>query len=188
MIRLTAPEIGKGSERKCFLHPHDDAKAIKVSYEQNIGRSKQTRTETRYYRQLHRRRHDDWRHLPRYYGEVQTDQGEGFVVELVRDYDGEVSKSFDFYLKRDGIEPYYGELEAYLDSFLRHCIIFNYGMMPKNILRRRTSETEGELVLIDGLGDVTFIKFPNRIPWFARRKIRRRWDKFWKKYLARYEQ
>lgn len=56
-------------------------------------------------------------------------------------------------------------------------------MMPKNILLRKNSETDFDLVLIDGLGDVTYFTFPNKIPYFARRRINRRWDKFIKKYL-----
>jgi len=36
-------------------------------------------------------------------------------------------------------------------------------MMPKNILLRKTSETEAHLVLIDGLGDITYFTFPNKI-------------------------
>ncbi|MCG3718820.1 PhoP regulatory network YrbL family protein, partial [Aliarcobacter butzleri] len=67
--------------------------------------------------------------------------------------------------------------------FLDNCIIFNYGMMPKNILLRKNSQTDFDLVLIDGLGDVTYFTFPNKIPYFARRRINRRWDKFIKKYL-----
>lgn len=187
IIHLTSPEIGRGNERKCYLHPYDETKAIKVSYEQKIGRSKQTRTETKYYQKLLKRKTMNWRHLPRYFGEVETNEGKGFVVELVRDFDGNVSKSFQDYLDAEGIAPFYEELAQYRQYFLDHKIIFNYGMMPKNILRRRTSETEAELVLIDGLGDVTFIQFTNNITWFAHRRIRRRWDKFWKKYLARYE-
>ncbi|MBF7071776.1 hypothetical protein D5K91_11185, partial [Arcobacter butzleri] len=35
-----------------------------------------------------------------------------------------------------------------------NCIIFNYGMMPKKLyFFRKNSETDFDLVLIDGLGD-----------------------------------
>lgn len=187
MITITAAEIGKGNERKCYVHPEDDAKAIKVSYEQKIGRSKQTRIETACYKKLLKRKSMDWSHLPRFYGEVETNHGKGFVVELIRDFDGKVSESLEYYLERDGAEPYLQELMVYRHYFLDNLIIFNYGMMPKNILRRRRSETEGELVLIDGLGDVTRFKLPNCIPELVRRKIRRRWDKFWKKYIKPYQ-
>lgn len=186
MIHITAPEIGRGNERKCYVHPQDENKAVKVSYEQVLGRSKQTKIETKCYKELLRRKRMDWSHLPRYYGEIETNLGKGFVVELIRDFDGKVSESLEFYLKRDGAEPYLDELETYKRYFLEYLVIFNYGMMPKNILRRRTSENTAELVLIDGLGDVTHFQLPNKIPYFARKRISRRWDKFWKKYIQGY--
>lgn len=183
MIKLPEDEIGRGNERKCYIHPEDENKAIKVSYERSIGRSKQSDIEIKYYKQLLKRKTMDWTHLPKFYGEVETDQGWGFIVELIRDFDGTISKSLEEYLKKDGLEPYKKELEIYKNYFVDNGIIFNYGMMPKNILRRRISETEGELVLIDGLGDVSFIQFPNRFRYFARKKVLRRWEKFTKKYL-----
>lgn len=60
-------------------------------------------------------------------------------------------------------------------------------MMPKNILLRKNSETDFDLVLIDGLGDVTYFTFLNKIKYLERRRINRRWDKFVKKYLEKYK-
>lgn len=186
MIQITSEEVGKGNERKCYVHPEDESKAIKISYEQSQGRSKQTRIETNYYQKLLKRKKMNWKHLPKFYGEVHTNYGKGFVVELIRDFDGSVSKSLQYYLDTYGIEPFYEEIETYRRYFLDNLIIFNYGMMPKNILRRRISETEGELVLIDGMGDVSHLQFHTKIPYFARKRITRRWDKFWNKYLKKY--
>ena len=177
--------VGKGSERSCYIHPTDANKAVKISYEQNIGRSKQTNTEINYYKELLKKQDMDWKYLPKYYGEVQTDKGEGFVVELIRDYDGEISKSFAYYMNNFGVENYTKQLQEYKEFFLKYLVIFNYGMMPKNMLLRKTSESESNLVLIDGLGDVTYFTFPNKIPYFAKRKINKRWDKFTKKYLTK---
>lgn len=176
--------VGKGNERACYIHPEDKNKAIKITYENNNRKeSKQTKLEVNYYKELEKRRMTNFKHLPKYFGEVKTDKGAGFVVELVRDYNGEVSKTFEFYLKQNGVFKYQKELETYKQYFLDNYIIFNYGMMPKNILLRKNSETDFDLVLIDGLGDVTYFTFPNKIPYFARRRINRRWDKFIKKYL-----
>ncbi len=176
--------VGKGNERACYIHPEDKNKAIKITYENNNRKeSKQTKLEVNYYKELEKRRMINFKHLPKYFGEVKTDKGAGFVVELIRDFDGEVSKTFEYYLKKDGVLKYKKELEEYKQYFLDNCIIFNYGMMPKNILLRKNSETDFDLVLIDGLGDVTYFTFPNKISYFARRKINRRWDKFIKKYL-----
>ncbi len=173
--------IGKGNERACYIHPDDPNKAVKVNFDES--KSKQSDTEINYYKQLVKRKLNDWTHLPQYFGEVDTNKGKGFVVELVRDYDGEVSKSFKYYLEQNGLEPYTKELEQYKQYFLDNCIIFNYGMMQGNMLLRKKSETDFELVLIDGLGDVSHFTLPNKIPYFARKRINRRWEKFAKKYL-----
>ena len=175
--------IAKGSERACYLHPLDTNKAVKISYEQTIGRDKQTKIEIDYYKELLKKTDMDYTHLPKFYGEIKTDKGDGFIVELIRDYDGEVSKSFAYYLNRFGLEKYTNEIQEYKNYFLKNHIIFNYGMMPKNILLRKISEDEAHLVLIDGLGDITYFTFPNKIPFLATKKIKRRWEKFTKKYL-----
>ena len=175
--------IGKGNERACYIHPDDNNKAIKVSYKQEIGRSKQSDTEIKYYKKLLKRKKLSWKHLPRFYGEVQTNKGKGFIVELIRDYDGEVSKSFKYYIEKDGLQKYKKELENYKNYLLENYIIFNYGMMQGNILLRKNSETDFDLVLIDGLGDVAHFTLLNDIPYFARRRITRRWNKFANKYL-----
>lgn len=183
MVELPKEMIGKGNERACYQDPHDENKVIKVSYDREKGRSKQSDIEIKYYKQLIRRKNMSWAHLPNYYGEVETNLGKGFIVDLVKDFDGSVSKSLKYYIDRDGVDIYKEELEVYKQYFLDYLVVFNYGMMPKNILRRRTDENKAELVLIDGLGDVSFFTFPSKIPHFARKKILRRWAKFEKKYL-----
>jgi len=175
--------IGKGSERACYLHPEDNTKAVKCSYEQNAGRSKQTTIGVSTYEMLLKKKHIDWKHLPEYFGTVQTNKGEAFIVEIVRDFDGEISKSFEYYINKYGVECYSEELNTYKEYFLKYSIIFNYGMMPKNILLRKNSETDFELVLIDGLGDVSHFTIINKIKYFASRRINRRWTKFVNKYL-----
>lgn len=183
MIKLPKDIVGKGNERVCYIHPENENHIIKVSYEREKGRSKQSDIEIKYYKQLHKRKKMDWTHLPKYYGEVDTDQGKGFIVDLIKDFDGKVSESFQYYIDRDGVEKYHVEIELYKQYFLDNLIIFNYGMMPKNILLKRIDEKTANLILIDGLGEVSFFKFPNKIPYFARKKILRRWEKFEKKYL-----
>jgi hypothetical protein len=184
MISLSsATLIGKGNERACYLHPEDADKAIKVTLQNKAKRSKQTKTEIKYYKKLLKKGLNDWSHLPKFYGEIQTDKGKGFIVEIVKDYDGEVSKSFAHYMNKEGFHKYQKELNDLKEYFLNHCIIFNYGMMPKNLLLRKKSESENELVLIDGLGDVSHLTVQNILPYFARQRIKRRWKKFEKKYL-----
>jgi len=184
MIDLSnAPLIGKGNERACYAHPQDNDKAIKITLKHKAKRNKQTKTEIKYYKKLLKRGLNDWSHLPKFYGEIQTNKGKGYVVEVIKDYDGEVSKSFAHYMNKEGFKKYQKELNDLKHYFLNHCIIFNYGMMPKNLLLRKRSKNKFELVLIDGLGDVSYLTIQNIIPYFARQRIKRRWKKFENKYL-----
>ena len=183
MILREEDFVGKGNERACYVHPNDNTKAVKCSYEQNAGRSKQTTLEVSTYKMLLKKNHKDWKHLPEYFGTIDTNKGEAFIVEIVRDFDGEVSKSFEYYIKKNGVDIYSKELDIYKKYFLKYGIIFNYGMMPKNILLRKNSETDFDLVLIDGLGDVSHFTILNSLKYFYTRKINRRWDKFVNKYL-----
>ena len=176
--------IAKGNERACYLYPENPNKTIKITFENNKRKkNKQSKIEIKYYKQLSKRGFSNWKHLPQYFGEIKTNKGSGFVVELIRDYDGEISKSFEYYLKQNGKQAYEKELNEYKQYFLDNCIICNYGMMPKNILLRKNSENNFDLVLIDGLGDVAHLTIQNKIPYFARKRILRRWEKFIKKYI-----
>lgn len=45
--------VGKGNERACYLHPEDNSKAVKITYENNNRKiSKQTKIEVAYYNKL----------------------------------------------------------------------------------------------------------------------------------------
>lgn len=97
-------------------------------------------------------------HLPNFYGRISTNLGDGFVVELIRDYDGQISKSLEWQLNNglahSKLLGYLNELKTY---FLENLIIFNYDMSIKNLLFQKVSKNKARLVLIDGLGDVVFI-------------------------------
>ena len=165
--------IGKGKERSCYLHPQDAGKLIKISREDVNTQSKR---EIDFYKTLINRE-VDYSHLPRFHGEIETDHGQGFIVDIVRDHDGEVSKSMLWYMENGyelaDFEPYLEELKDYL---LNNLIIFTHDLYPGNMLFQKFSETEARLVVIDGIGDTVFIKWLNFFPSHVRSKINRRWD------------
>ena len=175
-IEISAAPIGQGQERVCYRHPHDPARLIKI---QRGASDKQTRRELRLYRGLARRGMDDFSHIPRFYGHVDTNLGRGFVVDLIADYDGEVPKSLWWHFQRG--YPV-AEFEAYLDELRRYLldrrIVFSVDMGRYNILFQKLSPREARLVVIDGLGNHTAINWPDAIGFLARRKIERRWRRF----------
>ena len=93
MLQINTDPIGKGKERACFVHPDDPQKAIKIQIDDT---SAQTRREIRFYQK--RQNRDGCPHIPNFYGLCETNLGQGIVVELIRDQDGEVSRPLNWYL------------------------------------------------------------------------------------------
>jgi len=176
IIQLTSAPIGQGRERTCYVHPEDDRKLIKIPVGPDAV---QTRREIDFYSRLQKRADFPYTHVPRFYGIVQTSLGRGIVVELIRDIDGEISKSLHWQLSKgvplSEFESGLAELKHFL---LQHRIIFNHDLVPGNILLQKFSADASRLVVIDGLGDVVAIQWLNYFAPHARAKINRRWDRF----------
>jgi len=176
MLQITKDPIGRGKERACYVHPDDPRKAIKIS----AGAiSTQSKREIKFYRALQKRGNVDEKHIPKFYGLCETNHGQGIVVDLIRNYDGEVSRPLNWYLAHgcliEEFEPYLDELKH---SFLQNLIIFNHDMTIGNLLVQKVSTRKTRLVAIDGLGDVTALNWLDFFPLLVRRKIRRRWARF----------
>ena len=176
MLQINSDPIGKGRERACYVHPEDPRKAIKIS----AGKvSAQSRREIKFYRKLQKRGGGVDEHIPNFYGLCETNLGQGIVVDLIRNYDGEISRPLNWYLAQ-GFPI--GEFEPYLDelkqSFLQNLIIFNHDLTIGNLLVQKSSAIKVRLVAIDGLGDVIALDWLDYFPFLVRRKIRRRWARF----------
>jgi hypothetical protein len=176
ILQITSEPIGVGQERACYLHPEDARKVIKI---QKGESDKQTRRELILYKDLARREMINFKHIPQYYGKLQTSLGEGFVVDLIADYDGGVSKSLWWHFEQGypltEFLPYLAELRQYL---LDNLIVCSVDMGRYNILFQKTSPQQARLVVIDGLGNHSAINWLDNLGWFARRKINRRWHRF----------
>ena len=176
IVQITTDLVGAGVERVCYVHPEDPDKAIKIPV---IKDNRQSRREVKYYRKLVKRKGISFDHCPRYYGFVKTNLGDGFVVDLIRDYDGEVSKSLSWYLKNEmevsELPPYLEELKNY---FLSNLIIFNYDMGLHNLLFQKCAPDKMRLVMSDGLGDTVAVTWLNLFASHVRRKIERRFSRF----------
>jgi hypothetical protein len=176
MLKITSQPIGKGRERACYVHPEDPRRAIKIPFGSD---TEQTRRDIKFYRRLEKRGLKQVRHVPVYYGWAETNLGEGLVVDLIRNYDGEISAPLNWYLAQgvpiEEFDPYLEELK---ESFLQDLIIFNHDMTIGNLLVQKSSAGSAQLIAIDGLGDTVAIDWLDNIPWLVRRKIRRRWKRF----------
>ncbi|OCG27602.1 hypothetical protein A9G11_12730 [Gilliamella sp. wkB108] len=184
-IQLTDKDyISKGLHRKCYHHPQDANKCIKVNY--NEGAQEETNREIAYYNHLIKR-NIAWDVLAKYYGPVSTNYGEGQVFELIRDYDGKTSTSLEKYLADQQLtEQYYAalvvSLKALKSSLLKDRII-TMTIKSKNILFQHLTPEKNRLIIIDNIGNSTFIPIANYISFFATAKIERTWQRFLKSLI-----
>lgn len=181
-LRLDADHlVGRGLHRACYVHPHAPDKCIKVlsARHREASYEVEKRREISYYRLL-TERGNSWRHVARYYGEAETCAGRGSVFELLRDADGEVSKTLEFYLAAPLGGGDAGALASAVQTLyagmLDECII-TMNIKAKNIVWQRAAGRV-RLVLVDGLGHADYIPVCDYVAFLARLKIRRRWMRF----------
>ncbi len=170
--------IARGLRRECYFHPEDENKCIKVVV---AGDHKETAREQSYYRLLEKR-NISWKMLARFDGNIETNRGKGAVFELIRDHNGEVSKTLEQYfsanneadLNDQDLSPALPLLKQYLLKWK----IVTIALKPQNIVYKKITESEGVLVIIDNIGNSDFIPICNYIDRMAIRKIHRKWQRF----------
>ena len=178
MLKLESSALlGRGLRRECYFHPEDETKCIKIVV---AGDHKETVREQSYYRLLERSG-IVWRMLARFYGNVATNLGEGAVFELIRDYNGEVSKTLVHYFSADNETDrnyqYVYQALPVLKQYLLKWKIVTISLKPQNIVYKKTNESEGFPVIIDNIGNSDFIPICNYVDHMAIRKINRKWQK-----------
>jgi serine/threonine protein kinase len=176
--------VGKGLHRECFVHPGDPGRCIKIVVS---GSGNENRREQDYYAEL-ASRGVSWEMLPKFYGLVETNLGEGAVFDLIRDYDGRISLTLSHYLSSPQLTSLHGSalreaLQALKSYLLEHRII-TMTLKPKNILFQMDSADTGKLVIVDNIGNSDFIPLVKYSQRLARWKIRRKWRRFEKSLRA----
>ena len=176
MLKIISKPIGVGRERACYVHPEDPRLAIKIPTGTVTA---QTERDIKAYKRLKNRGLVENHHLPKYHGLCETSIGRGIVVELIRNYDGEIARPLNWYLAQGvPVEEFDTYLEELKQFFLQNLIIFNHDMQTGNLLFQKTSMGSARLVVIDGLGDTVALDWLDNIPFLVRRKINRRWKRF----------
>ena len=180
--------VGKGEHRECYIHPHKNHLCTKIATDA-VGYREMMR-EQAYYEKL-QRRNISWSVLPKFHGSAETNLGPATVFDLIRDFDGEVSKNLKYYLssaERTG-KNYTGlsrALSHLKETLLQERIIIR-SLFARNILYKRINLSEGILVIIDDIGNSDFIPIANHIGFIARKKILRKWHRFESALLSIYQ-
>jgi len=178
--------IGKGVHRKCYIHPENADQCIKIIYR---GGHAETIREQKCYRHL-AKRGISWEMLTKFHGNIETNLGTGAVFDLVRDYDGSVSKTLDTYFKlTDETTVSYSNIIQCL-SELKHYLLGNniitMGLKPRNILYRRLNQATGKCVIVDNIGNSDFIPICTYNKFLGNKKILRKWERFEKALFKGY--
>ena len=169
--------IGKGTNRLCFVHPKDKGKCIKITYSSDPS---ETENEIQYYHTL-QKRDINWDFISKYYGSIETSEGKGEVFDLIRDYDGEISKTLSFYLqtaeKTQSITNPLVLLKMLKEYTLLENIVVK-DLNTKNMLYQKINKNTAQLILIDGVSNNDFLFFSRYITFFTQKKIKRLWKRF----------
>ena len=192
MLELKGKEpFAVGGTRRCYLHPDDPAKCVKVLREDRTPeRRRSTMQSWRRFRPL--KYFDDqwkewkayermadaasektWLHVPAYYGVVDTDMGWGIVTKLYRNYDDSFPLNLESLLPQGIPEG----LEVAIDEFkewLRSELFLTRGLLPHNIIAVLEARNRYRLVIVDGIGNSEMIPISNWFRFSARQKVERK--------------
>ena len=187
MIQLNKhDEIARGTNRACFIHPLDSSKCIKITISNDFSESQK---EIEYYKFLEQK-NISWDYISKYHGRIDTNLGKGDIFDLIKDFDGNVSKTLSSYLQSDEktklISNPFPLLQVLKDYTLKEGIVVKY-LNTKNMLYQKISDNEERLILIDGVSNNDFLPFSKYVSYFTRKKILRLWKRFEESLSKKYE-
>ncbi len=196
MIQLDSQEpFAIGGTRRCYLHPSDPSRCIKVLREDRTPEKRRELAtglkkfrsvshwddqdkEISAYRDLMRRHGSElWRHVPRFLGVVETDLGTGIVTQVFRNFDSTFPLNLDQQVPH-GIDKPLEEAIGTFKTWLRKELVLTRDLLPHNIIAVREDVNRCRLVIVDGLGNSEWIPISSWSKAIARRKIERKIVKF----------
>ena len=179
MINLTEDLfLGDGNHKIVYAHPTDKnlcVKLLRTSDDPDFAKEMG-------YRKVLGSRADSMTLLTKYFGEVETSKGKGYLFERVLDYDGKISQTmlnvFDDTIADKKLLPATKKLlldfkRVYFDEkFLLA------GVDPDNYLVQRISPTERRVRIIDNIGCSASIPLPYYFDYFAQKRLKKYWARF----------
>lgn len=166
--------LGVGTEKRCYLHPEDRTKCLKVSTK---NYSRQVMMELEYFRFLVRR---GWTTpvVPKFLGEFESENCIGFYQEAFLKEDGwmplaEAYKTPTF--SRDEIRR---GLQYFVDEIIRDNIVIQDLSMDNIFFRVGEDGRIERVVGVDGYGLKEFLPLARHMHFFGRLKFIRKWERF----------
>ena len=168
--------IGMGVQQKTFIHPTDPSKCVKIAYK---GNNPDLKKELRY-RRICAESLKNSRLITKYFGEVSTNFGTGYVYERVRDFNGNTSKDLTKFLETmsndaESLKIAERVLLGFKEDFLRECI----ATVDKSIVNFMVQETAPgvyQVRIVDNIGTPVLIPLVYYFKFAAKWKARRIWN------------
>jgi len=179
MINLTDDLfLGDGNHKIVYAHPTEKNLCIKILRTPDDPDFKK---ESRYRKALGDRA-DKMTLLTKYFGEVETSKGKGYLFERVIDFDGKNSQTM-FNVLDDTVadRKLLPATEKLLLDFKKTYFDEKFllaGVDPDNYLVQRTSKTARRVRIIDNIGIASFIPLPYYFDYFAIKRAKKYWRRF----------
>lgn len=170
--------LGVGNHKTVYAHPTDKNLCVKILHtDDDPDFYKESR-----YRKALGDRADSMTLLTKYFGEVETSRGKGYLFERVLDYDGRISQTMlnvlDDTVADKKLLP---DTEKLLLDFKKTYFDERFllaGVDPDNYLVQRTSPTERRVRIIDNIGIAAFVPLPYYFDFFALKRVKKYWKRF----------
>ena len=195
-LALASPPLLHGGRRAIYQHPFDSGLLVKVvrwdkynrrrrllSAFDRFGAYRSMLFETKEYIAIARRLGSWPNYLQRYHGIVETNLGLGMVVEKLCGPDGLLAPTIHDVVRDQGVTrrlhalcaTFYGAVER--DA----CVIGDMSLFNIVLVEREDGE---RLVLVDGLGEKSFIPIRSALPLLNRLRIRHQIRQSWERLKA----
>ena len=171
--------LGEGASRKCYSHPKDKKKCLKI--EKKSGTINRQDLES-----YHIVKSILNSYLAGYDDElVETNMGAALVCELIFDEDGQPSESFAEYKQTQKPSPQLKDQFLHFFNLLQKNDLFFYDFNPKNFIVQKVPDgVRLRYIDLKSFKKTRTAFAIEKIPYFAKRKLKRRIERFIKKYLT----
>lgn len=179
--------LGEGLHKRVYVHPADEHKCIKVMKDEKDA---EIQRELGYYKTLKLLgKHPSM--MAEYYGEVETNLGQGYCFERVLDYDGCPSRTLSAIFKdKAAEEEILGcSVEAVLLKFKQLLMeekIVVSNIDPYNFMIQRLNAEEYTIRVIDNIGSPVHVPLSYYFDFVAKMHVKKYWLRFIEKYSSRY--
>ena len=120
--------------------------------------------------------------LAKYYGEIETNLGHGYVFEVIRNYDKSKSITLQEILLDEKLFDNYFNLTVKLLKDLKNNLfeneIITMGIFPENIIFQQIDSQTYIVRIVNDMGSGVLIPLEYHFLYFAKAKVARRWEEF----------